>query len=208
MTRIHSYVVRFDSGFAPNPFYGYCTLATCKPDIRRHAQVGDWVIGSGSNDRSIRRGCFLVYAMRVTESMTFDAYAVDPRFEKKKPLREGSRKQSCGDNIYFRDTPDGDWQQCDSFHSHNDGSTHLKHVQRDTGVNRVLISNDFVYFGGTGPKIPPELQSNNGRALCKNGIGRSCFSDPELVEGLGYWVRGLGVVGYQGPPHEWITLRG
>jgi hypothetical protein len=43
MARIYSYVVRYDSGFAPNPFYGYCTLATCKPDIRRGAEVGDLV---------------------------------------------------------------------------------------------------------------------------------------------------------------------
>ena len=65
MTRIYSYVVRYDSGFAPNPFYGFCTLATCKPDIRRAANVGDWIVGSGSNDRSIRRGGHLVYAMQV-----------------------------------------------------------------------------------------------------------------------------------------------
>jgi len=25
MARIYSYVVAYDSGFAPNPFYGYCT---------------------------------------------------------------------------------------------------------------------------------------------------------------------------------------
>lgn len=96
MPRIHSYVVRYDSGFAPNPFYSYCTLATCKPGIRRSANVGDWVVGSGSKDRSVRRGGRLVYAMRITESMTFDEYSRDPRFESKKPYRNGSRKQSCG----------------------------------------------------------------------------------------------------------------
>lgn len=74
MARIHSYVVRYDSGFAPNPFYGYCTLATCKPNIRKGADIGDWVVGSGSNDRNVRRGGHLVYAMRVTETMTFDEY--------------------------------------------------------------------------------------------------------------------------------------
>ena len=45
---IYSYIVRYDSGFAPNPFYGYCTLANCKPIIRGHAQVNDWVVGTGS----------------------------------------------------------------------------------------------------------------------------------------------------------------
>ena len=113
MGRIYSYVVRYDSGFAPNPFYGYCTLATCKPDIRRWAEVGDWVVGSASNNRSTKRGGHLVYAMRVTETTTFDDYATDARFEAKKPFRMGSRKQSCGDNIYFRDTLGGDWCQRD-----------------------------------------------------------------------------------------------
>ncbi len=49
MAIIHSYIVRYDSGFAPNPFYGFCTLATCKPDIRKHAQVGDWIVGTGKD---------------------------------------------------------------------------------------------------------------------------------------------------------------
>ena len=93
MVRIYSYVVRYDSGFAPNPFYDYCTLATCKPDIRRTAKVSDWVIGSASNGNGVRRGGHLVYAMRVTETMTFDDYAADQRFEVKKPFRTGSRKQ-------------------------------------------------------------------------------------------------------------------
>jgi Nucleotide modification associated domain 2 len=208
MARIYSYVVRYDSGFAPNPFYGYCTLATCKPDIRRGAEVGDWVVGSASNDRSVRRGGHLVYAMRVTETTTFDGYATDARFEAKKPFRLGSRKQSCGDNIYFRKTPDGEWCQRDSFHSHADGQLHPRHVARDTGVNRVLISNDFIYFGGSGPTFPDGLHDRDGRSLCKSGIGRSCFDDPQLVEALEHWVHGLNMSGYQGPPQEWISLRG
>lgn len=28
--RIFVYVVKFDSGFAPNPFHGWCTLACCQ----------------------------------------------------------------------------------------------------------------------------------------------------------------------------------
>ena len=67
MPTLFSYVVRFDSGFAPNPFYGYCTLATCKPRIRKAAGVGDWVVGSGSNDSLVRRGGYMVYAMQVSD---------------------------------------------------------------------------------------------------------------------------------------------
>jgi len=207
MVRIHSYVVRYDSGFAPNPFYGYCTLATCKPSIRRSASVGDWVVGSGSNDRTVRRGGHLVHAMRVTDTLTFDEYDADPRFGPKKPFRNGSRKQSCGDNIYFRNGPEAPWQQRDSFHSLPDGSLNPDHVCRDTGVNRVLISDDFVYFGGEGPKFPEDLKDQQGRLLCKKGIGLTTFDDPILVAGLEQWIRSLGATGYQGAPFEWLTFR-
>lgn len=33
MPRIFRYVVRYDSGVAPRPFDGYCSLAICKPKI-------------------------------------------------------------------------------------------------------------------------------------------------------------------------------
>lgn len=208
MARIFSYVVRYDSGFAPNSFYGFCTLATCKPKIRRSASVGDWLVGSGSNDRNIRLGGHLVYAMRVTEVMTFDGYSTDPRFESKKPFRFGSRKQSCGDNIYFRITPDSAWQQRDSFHSLPNGIPNPDHIRRDTGTNRVLISSDFIYFGGQGPRIPNELVDKKGRSLCKHGIGFTAFEDQELVTNLEKWIRSFGKTGYQDAPFEWLTLRG
>lgn len=208
MARIHSYVVRYDSGFAPNPFYGYCTLATCKPGIRRSASIGDWVVGSGSDAKTIRRGEHLVYAMRVTEVMTFDEYDADPRFAPKKPYRNGSRKQSCGDNIYFRAMPEANWQQRDSFHSRPDGMHNPDHVARDTSVNRVLISNDFVYFGGEGPKLPIDMRDQRNRKLCKKGIGRTTFDDVRLIANFEQWIRRLCLEGYQGAPFEWLTLRG
>lgn len=207
MPCIHSYVVRYDSGFAPNPFYGHCTLATCKPDIRRSAQIGDWIIGTGSSDKAVKLGGYLCYAMRVTETLTFDNYDADPRFQNKKPYRTGSRKQTCGDNIYFRNQVGAPWSQRDSFHTRPDGKANPDHVQRDAGVNRVLISDDFVYFGGAGPKVPASLRDENGRPLVKMGIGRCRFDDESLVARLENWLATLGVTGYQAAPHEWLTLR-
>ncbi|MBX9725851.1 MAG: hypothetical protein K2X09_01180 [Rickettsiales bacterium] len=206
MVDIFSYVVRYDSGFAPNPFYGYCTLATCKPPIRKSARVGDWIVGSGSASKTVNRGGRLVYAMRVAETPTFDEYSQDPRFEAKRPYRCGSRKQSCGDNIYFRPDPLAGWQQRDSFHSQANGQLHPSHVARDTSVNRVLASDNFVYFGGEGPIIP-DLKDEKGRKLCKSGIGLTRFSCPALVKELEAWLASLKVKGYQGSPFEWISLR-
>lgn len=208
MAAIHSYVVRYDSGFAPNPFYGTCTLATCKPDIRRTAALGDWIVGCGSDDRLIRRGGHLVYAMRVTDAMTFAEYDADERFRRKKPFRQGSRKQSCGDNIYFREGGYDGWRQRDSFHSQPNGQPNERHMARDTGVDRVLVSDDFVYFGGEGPLIPAGLADSDGRVLTKSGRGRSRFDDADLLDEFTRWIRQFGVWGYQGRPHEWISLRG
>ncbi|MET4258748.1 hypothetical protein ABIC09_003698 [Bradyrhizobium sp. S3.12.5] len=204
---IYSYVVRYDSGFAPNPFYEFCTLATCKPGIRQHAKVGDWVIGGGSGNKSIQRAGYLVYAMRVSETLSFDEYDSDPRFIKKKPYRNGSRKQSCGDNIYSRSKVPGPWCQRDSFHSLLDGSTNSKHVGRDTRVNRILVSNDFIYFGGAGPFVPLNLKDLHGRQVVHKGVGQSRFDDAQLVGQFECWVRSLGDMGYRGAPYEWLTIR-
>lgn len=81
---LFSYVVARDYGFAPNPFYGVCTLATCKPKIRGTASRGDWIVGTGSSKNG-RQGR-LVYVMCVTEVMTFNKYWMDERFEKKNQI--------------------------------------------------------------------------------------------------------------------------
>lgn len=199
----YSYVVAFDSGFAPNPFNGFCTLATCKPDIRKHAQVGDWVIGTGSDRKDIQRGGFLVYAMRVTEELSIAGYWSDPRFSRKKPNLFGSYRMACGDNIYCPDEKAGGWVQLNSYHSYEDGSPYQKHINRDTSVDRVLISDDFVYFGAEGPSIPDELKDAE---LVHVGRGHRKITKIDTIENFESWVRGLGVAGFQGRPWDMIEL--
>ena len=46
--KLFSYVLTTDNGSTPNPFHGTCTLAVCKPAIRRAAQVGDWIMAIDS----------------------------------------------------------------------------------------------------------------------------------------------------------------
>src|ERR1700754_76600 len=116
--RLYSYIVRYDIGFAPNPYFGWCTLATCKPNIRGSASVGDWVAGVGPRRRL--DGC-VVYAMQIAETLTFDDYWVDARFQRKKPDVRGTVKHRYGDNIYHRDES-GAWQQEDSRHSLDSGA--------------------------------------------------------------------------------------
>ena len=199
--RLHSYIVRYDSGFAPNPFFGFCTLATCKPDIRRTAELGEWVIGTGSANKKINRGGTLVYAMRVSGIITFQQFWNDPRFEQKKPNLNRSRMHACGDNIY-RFT-NGRWRQLDSFHTNQDGTENADHIARDTGVNRLLFSEDYVYFGGEGPKIPKEFR--RGKDICVNGRGRKLVKDQKLIEDFVDWIREQGCAGYCGRPQDWIS---
>ena len=181
-------MVAHDTGFAPNPFHGYCTLATCKPRIRDTAQVGDWVIGTGSK-RNGRDG-FLVYAMRVTETLTFSEYWHDVRFRSKRPNANGRPEERCGDNVYWFDRDHGQWRQhANSFHCDRDSG-------RDTKVDRVLVSDDFVYFGREGPQI----QSSICASICCSTQGHKCRFPEEVVEGAIDWLRSLGDTGLCGEP--------
>ena len=197
--RLFSYVVARDYGFAPNPFFGACTLATCKPGIRKHAFVGDWIIGTGSKTKDRQR--HLVYAMRVTEVMTFDEYWEDMRFQRKKPSLKGSLKQAFGDNIYFQDGQ-GNWQQMDSHHSYEDGRPNQYNIVNDTQTDRVLLSTEYVYWGGSGPAIPQRFCDPNGSNVCANR-GYKCNFPDQLVSELVTWLCALGKHGYLGTPLDW-----
>src|SRR5687767_10285479 len=107
MGKVYIYVVARDFGFAPNPFHGYCTLATCKPGIRSKAEVNDWVIGIGGRRLKATGRC--IFAMRVSKRITFNEYWSDPTYRDKKPVRNGSCKMMVGDNIYHYDSAKKKW---------------------------------------------------------------------------------------------------
>lgn len=204
MTRLFSYKVRYDIGFAPNPFHGVCTLATCKPDIRRLAMPDDWVVGVGA--ASNKRTGQLVYAMKVEEKLTFDEYWSDSRFLKKKVDPRGSLKYRYGDNVYHQD-PEGAWIQVDSRHSLESGAPNEEHVARDTGSNAVLISSHFTYWGANGPEIPPALRDWNGVDLAEPGRGYTYLAyDAEMINRAVSWIDSL-PNGYQSEPADWAKLR-
>jgi hypothetical protein len=75
MPRLFTYTIPVDDGAAPNPFNGMCSLAICKPGIRRVAKPDDWVAGLGSkNAPSGDLSGRLVYAMRVEEVLSLRDY--------------------------------------------------------------------------------------------------------------------------------------
>jgi hypothetical protein len=165
MRRGFSYVVARDYGFAPNPFYGFLTLATCKQQIRKHAKVGDFIIGHSSKEQGYK----LIYMAKVSEVITFDEYWNNPKFDRKKPVMNGSFKKLYGDNIYHH-LPNGSWMQEDSHHSNEDGSVNYHNLKRDTGTSdHVLVSYDFFYFGCSMIELPDKF-----RLCIKRGVGHKC----------------------------------
>lgn len=197
--KLFSYVVARDYGFAPNPFFGICTLATCKPRVRKAASIGDWIIGTGSSQND-RRG-YLVYAMCVTETMTFNEYWEDERFQRKKPNMRGSMKQAFGDNIYFQNDA-GQWQQQDSHHSYEDGSPNPYNICHDIQTDRVLLSKDYVYWGGSGSEIPTRFRDYEGCDICAKR-NHKCRFPQGLVREFATWLRSLDARGYLGKPLGW-----
>ncbi|MBN8521508.1 MAG: hypothetical protein J0L77_06400 [Alphaproteobacteria bacterium] len=139
-----SYIVRYDHGFAPNPFGGVCTLACCKPVIRQNANIGDWVMGTTPAPDAGK----LVYAMEVNKTLLFGQYFNAPEFQHKKP----SAENPYGDNIHKEITP-GEYGSIENyFHDTSD-------CEKDHNSSRVLISYNFYYFGKRAVPIPKEYAS-------------------------------------------------
>jgi hypothetical protein len=171
---LFSYIVKHDSGFPPNPFFGYCTLACCKPGIRRTAKEGDWIVGLTPKAQGNR----IVYFMKVEEIMGFSEYWRDARFKEKKPKFRAGIERKTGDNIY---KPRGDdkYQQLPSAHSRPRFGKREDRKKQETDLSgkRVLISEKaFAYFGSEAKELPSELKSLTVRR------GYKCHFPPEVIE--------------------------
>lgn len=184
-TRLFSYVITHDAGFAPNPFGGVLTLATCKPRIRVTARPDDWLLGTGSV-RAVGTGR-VVYAAAVAEVLAIEQYATDSRFAVKQPVVGREPWQRHGDNIYSR-LPSGAWHQRRNIHHFP------KDMEHDLGGKNVLVCERFWYFGRLAPLLPEPLS-----VLAKRGPGHRCEDSPSLIRSLVAWL-GSFQVGVSGSP--------
>ena len=66
MHKVFSYVVATDTGVAPNVDGGVCTVCLCKPEIRRNAVVGDWIVGLWPMPARFRLTCVMRVARKLT----------------------------------------------------------------------------------------------------------------------------------------------
>lgn len=197
--KLYSYVIPRDFGFAPNPFYGYCTLATCKPKIRKSASVGDWVIGTGPKPKKLDGK--IIFAMQISEKLSFNQYWHDGRFKWKKPFFNGSLKQTYGDNIYHYDNEQ--WHQEDSHHSYPDGTINYLNLNRDTSSDNVLISTLFFYFGKHPMQIPDYLITK----ICRNQRTPLVVTDEGCIKEFKLWITTNFEQGVNSDPRLFNTFR-
>ena len=151
--QLYTYCLRFDDGAAPNPFWGICTLAICKPAIRRTAKIGDWVVGLGSANSPLGdiSDC-VVYVMRVSDKRSLRVYDIlcRARYEGKIPDWHSSDfNRRVGDCIY--DYGSGSPPRL-RLAVHDE-----RNRQRDLSGENVLVSDHFYYFGDRPIKLPQHL---------------------------------------------------
>lgn len=191
--KLYSYVIPRDYGFAPNPYFNFCTLATCKPVIRRCAKVGDWVAAFGAAGTMVHEK--LVVLMRVEEILTFDQYWNDNRFISKRPVFDKGVMHMYGDNIYHH--VGDNWTQELSHHSMADGSINYINLNRDTKTNRVLIATEFYYFGNNAITIPNEYN-----VLIAHGIGHRVNENIDIINNFINYMRNNYEMKVQGKPYS------
>ena len=191
--RLCSYIIKEDTGLAPNPFWGWCTIAVCTPNHMNIKLVsGDWIIGTGVNGMAGK----LVYAMKVSEKIHFDSYFKDIRFQNKKPQLDSDWKKQCGDNMYFFDE-NGRWKQKTVLHHDT-----AKDRKTDTRYPYVYVANQFYYFGEHAIDIPSQFQ-----VLIKQGRGCLCTHPEALVAQFLVWLEEKYTPGIHGPPKDRNTSK-
>ncbi len=184
---LFTYTIPFDDGSAPNPFRGICTLAICKPAIRRVAVPGDWVAGLGSKNAPRGRdlGGRLVYAMRVKESVPWAEYDRRARVEwphRIPNIHSLDMSERLGDCLYDHSGPEPIQRR----------GVHPLENQRKDLSGHVLIAEEFYYFGGDAILLPSELSS-----LAHQNQGHKSVSNQQLQVPFVTWLRGLGLAAGQ-----------
>ncbi len=191
--KICSYTMTSDTGFAPNPFHGCCTLAACTPNhMGAKLEKGDWVAGFFTDSRV---PC-LVYAMQIDQMMGYDGYYHARRFQDKKPCLTGRTEDRCGDNIYHTDR-DGRWVR-DKGPYHQDSRA----MEQDTRHALVYIGGVYAYFGEKAYSNPLPDRLRN---VLKSGQGiKYTRQDNPLLTPYRRWLEAK-PRGIQGCPRDLPT---
>ena len=164
---LYCYKMTHDTGFAPNPYHGVLTLATCKPTIRRCAEKGYWISGWAAKvvqgkktepyeDKAQR----LIYLAMVSDKIPIEKYW-QKYPQKRQPDETSSEKGKecykscgnsttsksddasfCGDNIY--EPKEGEDLGFKRHENPYHGEANKAH---DLSGENILVCNEFYYFG-------------------------------------------------------------
>ena len=179
-TTLYTYIVANDCGFAPNPESGYCSLACCKPVIRRCASEGCWIIGFCPSREGPGK---VTYVMRVNATMSFKDYSRNRRFEDRidniyRPSSEGRYEFVPNRDLNYHNTP-----------SEN---------HHDTQTDRVLIGSIFWYFGEKAVELPNDILD----AIGKQGRWTRKITEAKSIRTLVCWLTDHYRIGVHGKPHD------
>jgi hypothetical protein len=163
MTRIFRYILATDAGMAPCAQDGLVTLATCKPQIRASAVVGDWVLGFAP--APLPRG-LVAWAGRVAETL---------------PIGEYERRFRGRRDAVYREKSDGTFRRLrPDYHPEPDA------IRKDLAAG-VLVFDPAAswYLGRVLRELPPGLMhlAAGGRGHRVNG------REPGDTAALERWLR-------------------
>jgi hypothetical protein len=182
--KLSAYIVKVDSGFSPNPFGRRCTLACCKPAVRRKCEPGDIILGSGSVPSGLSGK--LIYAMKVSEVLSFEEYWIQHPSKRPSPRNSISRR---GDNIWHLES-DG-WNGVEgAFHDE-------RHRDHDLSGKKALVSNEFFYFGQDAIDLPEKFS-----VMLATTQGHKNTRDEKLITRFWNWLGRKHRRGRIGPPME------
>jgi len=144
--KIYAYLVPVDDGAAPNPYGGVCTLAICKPNLRKIAKQGDWLVGLDSKSQ-------LIYTMEITTVMIMKEY--DTYTKENLPIKIPNKtskniEEQMGDSVY--DFSNDEIKLRPSVHS-------CCTKEMDLAGKNVLLSTCFYYFGDQVKTLPKEFEN-------------------------------------------------
>lgn len=200
--RLFSYKLSHDAGFAPNPFWGALTVATCKPGFRRSKRAGDWIAGftSGQLCGDGVGKEKLVFLMKIDEKISIADYFRDRRFKRKIPDMSARKEiYRAGDNIYRplcpHPTTANEFEQLRNP-NHND-----KNKTHDLSGENVLIGTEFMYFGRNALTIPPHLRPDVPKG--QSAYGAETGDVERARKFIKYVMRKASDRRINGPPHDW-----
>lgn len=167
MFKLYTYIMTSDTGFAPCLDYDECSLACCKPVIRRC--VGNdfsdndsiWIMGLMrlNKNNAIPN---IIYFMKVATVVSFENYY--PKYKKRMDCiykKENASEGHFHGYVQLKTAYEHEYNPHSIYCSENPEmicEEKLEVMKTDISGKYVLMGNEFVYYGGKSIELPIELE--------------------------------------------------